>query len=291
MINLSQRIDVIRSLLQSGTDAALAYAALECRLSIEIVCYERLKAAYDSISYKDLKKWQPRHVVKQVVEDANQYAAIGLTLSFSPTPVSNDETPLTREDFEKKEYLVLGAQAPLDLAKIGKLWHSLSGAALHCHLPLHKDQQISPYGEPEQTRQLVGEAIVELEALSAGNLLIGSPSSSYSFQCVNCETNIKRIHELLRHGQVVNCFNPDCKESYQISKEGTETLHAQRTVSVKCEKCSRPVAFAKRKAEELRQGEEILVPCSHCEHPNRILLIPVHAKKKRDQSAAQQRYF
>ena len=50
----------VSALLAEDAPASVTYAALECRLAIERVCYARLQIAHEYISQKDLKGWHPR---------------------------------------------------------------------------------------------------------------------------------------------------------------------------------------------------------------------------------------
>ena len=45
MINLKPIIETVDGLLAQGTAQGATYAALECRLAIEKICYDRLKVA------------------------------------------------------------------------------------------------------------------------------------------------------------------------------------------------------------------------------------------------------
>ena len=68
MLNLDPAISKIEELLKENSEARIIYAALECRLAIERICYERLRLAHDYISHDDLKKWQPRDIVKILIQ-------------------------------------------------------------------------------------------------------------------------------------------------------------------------------------------------------------------------------
>lgn len=50
MIYLPPLIDRIKALLAEGTDSSVTYAALEARLALEKVCYDRLRQRHDYIS-------------------------------------------------------------------------------------------------------------------------------------------------------------------------------------------------------------------------------------------------
>jgi hypothetical protein len=69
MTDIKSIIATIEALLAQGTPQAITYAALECRLAIEKVCYDRLKIAHDYISHHDLRRWQPQHVVQTLIAE------------------------------------------------------------------------------------------------------------------------------------------------------------------------------------------------------------------------------
>ncbi len=279
MIDIAKRLSVIKDLLKNESDASLTYAALECRLTIEQVCYDRLKMSYDHISYSDLVKWQPRDVVRQVVEDGNKLAASGLTISMSKEPVPSDAGTLTKEHFEAQEYVKIGEQASLNLSKLGKLWNALSRVALHIKLPREKSEDVRSYGDSEEIRRQVRAALIELEKLKSGTLLFGALGANYYFPCVVCQAEIRRIQNLLNPGQVVNCANPNCKESYLIHEDNGEISHSQRLVSDQCDGCGEKIIIAQRLIDDLRQGDELEVHCDSCSNINLIKLIPVLVKK------------
>jgi len=103
MINLQPSIEKIENLLDENTDSSVTYAALECRLAIERICYERLRLAHDYISHEDLKKWQPRDIVKTLIQEVDENVATTFTLSVSTSPLSEGSAPPTREDYEAME--------------------------------------------------------------------------------------------------------------------------------------------------------------------------------------------
>lgn len=280
MLDITQRISVIRTLLEAGSQPALTYAALECRLTIEQVCYDRLKMSYGHIAYTDLTKWQPRDVVRQVVEDANEFAASGFTISISKTPLESGTGDSSRQEFEALEYINIGEQAGLNASKLGSLWNALSHIALHTKLPKNKEDDVQVYGSSEDIARKVMEAITELERLKSGTLLAGPTGTNYFFPCVTCGTEIQRIEKLLKHGQVISCVNPGCKETYLIHKEGDETLHNRRIANIVCESCGKEFFIPLKLIDMLRFGNQLEVACESCSHIVDITLVPRYARKR-----------
>lgn len=62
MLDIAKRIELINALLEQDTEQSLTYAALECRLTLEYLCYERFKLYLSYLSYlsqNDLKTGSP----------------------------------------------------------------------------------------------------------------------------------------------------------------------------------------------------------------------------------------
>lgn len=166
MINFRDAIDTIKCHLEDGSDRALTYAALECRLVIERVCYDRLSRAHEYTSHEEVRRrWQPRHLIKFLEDDVDPLVASTYTLSISTEPA------VEGEDLAKKDYAPVGMQQGFDGAKLGKLWNALSHTALHVTLPKSKDASVTQFGNPEAIRAKVEEALVELERFRTQRLV------------------------------------------------------------------------------------------------------------------------
>ncbi len=275
MIDIKSRLDTINSLLSEGTKKSLTYAALECRLTIELICYERLKISYDYISHADLKKWQPRNVIEQVAEEANEDVASTFTISISTTPATEGSEPKTQEDYEALSYVPIGTQAGFNIRKLGKLWNALSNVALHVSLPEQKNDQISIYGDIDSTKSKVIEVIEELKKFKDGNLITSGFGKEYSFECNTCGTTLKRKLNLLKNGQVINCISPSCQESYDIYIQGDQAFHSRRVFETPCNECNSNVQIPQRQVEKLRFGQSpLLLDCESCKTPLHIELVP-----------------
>ena len=213
MKDIQSRIGKIEALLEDGAVSSLTYAALESRLTIELICYERLMIAYCYTSHSDLRKWQPKDVVQQVVQEANELAAKSLKLSVSATPVDPNNQPKSVDDYEKFEYVEVGTQIGFDVKQIGKLWNSLSGAALHVQIPRIKEADLSVYGDPAKIRANVEKALDLFRGVAEGNLLTSSPGPEVSYKCDGCGATIKRKADLVYDGMAVNCSSEACEDT------------------------------------------------------------------------------
>ncbi len=159
MIDLSSSISKIEELLAQNTDASITYAALECRLAIERICYERLRLAHDYISHDDLKKWQPRDIVNILIREVDDKTAETFTLSISKEPIPENSAFPSLEDFPAMEFLPIGTQIGFNPERLGRLWNALANLALHITLPTSKDHGVARYGDAKKIRAKVIEAL------------------------------------------------------------------------------------------------------------------------------------
>lgn len=268
MLDISKRLKTINDLLEKGTTESLTYATLECRLTLEYICYERFKSTYPYLSADDLKAWQPSHVVKQVAEDVNDQICNEISLSVSVNDKSNKNP---------KEYALVGTQAELNLKKIHSLWHALSNKALHIPVPTIGSGHISIYGEPLAIKSKIQDVIDLLSELSNGNLLIGGCMGRvYNIHCESCDTLTRKPLQSIKPSQVVNCIKPSCRETYLI-EQGTIDggfTHMRRVINMNCSSCSEITVIPTNMFKNLKFEQHLDVTCNKCGHVNNIEMRP-----------------
>jgi hypothetical protein len=262
MLDIKKRIALIESLVAENSDQSLSYAASECRLTIEYLCYERLLQSHGYLARSDLKKWSPIQVVKQVADEANELIASGFTLYISAA-VPDIPSPSTIEEFEAAEYVSIGEQVAFNLGKMNKLWNGLSNVALHISVPVD-ETPLSVYGSSESIRSKVTEAVSEFRKLENGSLLGCLIESTWSFHCEKCDALITRNAKLVKDKQIVNCFSPTCNETYELRRSDDEILYVRREACFVCKDCGVAQSFPAKLAEELRYGQKLDISCSSC---------------------------
>lgn len=258
MIKLRPIIDCINNLLAEDTDASITYAALEARLALEKVCYDRLRQRHDYISHDQLKKWQPGAVVNTLMNEVDPYVAQTFTLSISKNPAQPGIRP------EDEEYVPVGTEVGFDPKYIAKLWNALAGLALHVRLPKNQQDYIPSYGNKLEIVNKVTEVIAELERLATGTMSSSGFGKTVSFDC-DCGEKNKRRAALLQEGQSVSCINPDCPESWQVSKdEDGEFWFETKSVPVNCGNCGKENLMHHRHVMAMKTNERISMRCRHC---------------------------
>ena len=261
MLTISENIKTIEELVQQNTPASLTYASLECRLTIEQLCYERLRIAHDYISHDDLSKWQPRDIVKTLIQDVDPYITEDMTFSISKNSVDNDKNKIPEEIY----YQELGKQIGFNANLMGKLWNALANLALHISVPKSKNDNISRYGDTGKIRAKIEECLIEFRKISKTTLVVSGFGSEVSFDCIGCDAVNKRKTDTLQNDKRINCINPDCIEKYEVkSVDGEFQFHRCR-VKLKCT-CENDLLISENAVMRMKPATEGLrIVCSNCE--------------------------
>jgi hypothetical protein len=259
MIELKSTVSTIEQLLQEGSEASLTYAALECRLAIERICYDRLRVAHDYISHDDLKKWQPRDIVNILIAEVNPTAAQTFTLSISRD--ASDTPPHTAEDYNRMVFVPIGTQIGFDPQKLGRLWNALANVALHITIPTKKEETVGRYGDAKKVKEKVVQALEEIRRLSTGTLVSSGMGEEVTFQCV-CGAKNKRRLGILNDRQIVSCILPNCKETYEFFKE--DLSFGRRTLTLTCRNCLKNRHVPTKLIEKLPVDKNIHFDCEQC---------------------------
>lgn len=265
MINLPPIIERIRVLLEEDTDTSVTYAALEARLALEKVCYDRLRQAHDYISHAQLRRWQPSAVVKTLISDVDKHVADTLTLHMSKEPAVPGVKP------GENDWVEIGTQIGFDGKRVGELWNALSGLALHVKLPKNKDDDIPEYGNRAKTRLKVEEVLAELEHLAKATMGFSGLGKTVSFECSVCGEKNKRRAALLQEGQRIYCINPNCDASWLVRIEGSEIGFQGETCDFACQGCGHVKHLPWRFFfEKLKFGDRAVFDCRKCDHRNYV---------------------
>jgi hypothetical protein len=263
MINLPPLISRINRLLEEGTEASVTYAALEARLALEKVCYDRLRQRHDYISHDQLRKWQPGAVINTLIAEVDQHLGETVTLSMGKSPAEAGVKP------EDDDYVEIGTEIGFDPKRIAKMWQALANLALHVRLPENKSDQIAEYGDKARIREKVAEVVAELERLAKGTMTFSGLDAEVSFVC-SCGEKNRRRADLLRDGQHVHCIRPDCKFTWKALKSGDDFSFESVTVPVNCEKCSRANHMPWRVFVDMKHDEMGSFSCHTCGHKNYV---------------------
>lgn len=259
MIDIGKKIALIQSLIDKGSESHIRYAALECRLAIEEICYERLRIAHKYIPLDKVRIWQPPKLLKFLFEEVEPSLLGGSKLSISAEPTDSLKE-LKREDYEAMEWVELGEQATLNLPKFSKLYHKIS-KHLHAKMPA-SDSSVTKISEDE-VRRHVHEVVDELAVLSKGKVEFFFPSKVVSFNCF-CGEEISRTEHSLNAAKVISCVSSKCNMTYvpQLADDGYELL--RRVVTINCPHCGHKILQEFSDVERLSIGAVHATTCPSC---------------------------
>lgn len=271
MIFLRPIIDRINALVAEDTEASITYAALEGRLALERVCYDRLRQRHDYISHAQLRAWQPGAVVNQLITEVDEHAATMMTMSMNTHPAVEGAPP------PEDGWVEIGTQMGFNAKRIAKLWNALANLALHVSLPEHKDDHMPDYGDKTLMKAKLEEVVKELECLATGTMNFSGLGEEVSFECACGEKNKKRAR-LLKAGQSVSCINPNCSRSFKVSidDKGAHWFELD-AIEIPCASCTKVTLAPRRELQKMGHEEMKEVTCLHCGHVNIIQWILVRA--------------
>ena len=263
MLGLDPIIERVKALLAENTDASITYAALEARLALEKVCYDRLRQRHDYISHEQLKKWQPGGVINQLITDVDPHVTQTRSLRMARQPAKGVKAP-------DDAYVHLGTEIGFDAKRIAKLWNALGKLALHVRVPRSKDDHIPDYGDPKEIKPKVEEALAELERLSKGTMTFSGLGATVSFDCGVCGEENKRRAALLRNDQRVFCINPNCKASWKVRKEGEDFTFEGETCDFPCQGCGEVKQLPWRFFYKMKFDQRATFECLTCNPKNYV---------------------
>lgn len=273
MLDITKRIELINTLLKQDTEESLTYAALECRLTLEYLCYERFKLYFPYLSKSDLSTWKPKHIIKQISEQIDHNVSKEFSVSISAEKI-NGRSPATKEEYESIAYTSLGTQSELKLRKLDKLYNSLARVALHIPVPSISSGDINIYGKKEIIRKKVEDVISFLSDIKGNLLMGGSFGEELSFNCLACDTKLKRPIINLQDRTVLSCINPNCVESYLIEKKNNSFEIIRKVIKFSCSGCGEELVVPARNFQDLRFEDRLDICCGNCDVKSKVIMRP-----------------
>jgi hypothetical protein len=200
---ISPHLDRAKRLIEAGDEQSLVYAALELRLGLEVVCYEKLRLRLEYVSPEDIRDWRP----KQVLEALQELVEARI---FEPAILERAEEPVGEEP---RTWVQVGERKAMAPRRWGEIWNKL-GRYLHAQEPAGRDTPVRAYPAAVSLKKILLDVIEDLEPLaSAGD--INFPGPVTYFHCT-CGMRVQRPNATLQPGQVITCFNPNCLREWVV---------------------------------------------------------------------------
>ncbi|HEX7642777.1 MAG TPA: hypothetical protein VF472_11280 [Burkholderiaceae bacterium] len=186
------------ALLAEANPEHLRYAALELRLCIEALTYEKLRAFSNIVPEDVLRTWQPPQAVKTLLE-------------FEP---SADRTFTLRIGIEEaygkpaKEMKYLGTHTSLRLGWLRKHYNKLGNLL---HAPAVYDPKSQDH---TAVKRYLLDVIEDLKEPLESTITGGTIRTVYNFTCSVCGKPVVANAEAVSAKKKATCLNPQCKAEY-----------------------------------------------------------------------------
>lgn len=206
--------------LASVDDERLKYAALELRMAMESLTYDRALAYKDEFPPAEYETWQPRKVMAILLEidpnaDKDSSLAFGIEPSLGVTP-----------DVMQS----LGTERVLNMGTIKRHYDALGS---YLHVSTIKQRKDGAKVDPVKFRARCDDIAVYLTDVLASPVWNATMGNFASLDCMKCRHPIR---ERMPHGQAVidaTCF--ECGATYKVTDAGEGKAHFEPDqVEVKC---------------------------------------------------------
>lgn len=188
-----------KKLLAEAAPEHLRYAALELRLCIEALTYEKLRAYSDIVPEEVLRTWQPPQAVKALLE-------------FEPRADRTFVLLAGREEEYGKparEMKHVGMHKSLRLGWLRKHYNKL-GNLLHSPAVGSSKAPL----DVRLTKEYLTQVIEDLQEPLQSTITGGTFREVFSFTCAECDKPVIANAEIaIEKGKAV-CLNPKCKAEY-----------------------------------------------------------------------------
>jgi predicted RNA-binding Zn-ribbon protein involved in translation (DUF1610 family) len=239
-----------KELFATGQSADLLYAALELRLCLEAMTYEKLGSFEKHLPQSFLDRtWQPPQLLKAMAQ-FDRRADKSFTLAIGVEPAPGVPVDLAAMKF-------IGEHKAFGLGWLRKHYNKLGS-------PLHLQRKNTVTDELKLRADLEGIAD-EIENAQTGSILGSWIGQLISFECHLCKEQVTVSRDFIEAEHRAVCLNPACEAEYSAEVEGDGAAIAIRAVDFPCTSCGEQIIVQTR---HLASG--FRVPCPACKRKHVI---------------------
>ncbi|WP_396428984.1 hypothetical protein [Limnohabitans sp.] len=249
--------------LESGAEERLPYVALELRMAIECLTYERAKSYENELPESEYDVWQPAKLMKQM-------------LALDPSADQSGTLFFGQEDQvgePAKEMKLLGIEKVFNMRDIKSSYDAL-GSFLH--QPTIKQLRGAGH-DLHRLRGRCGELIEKLEAVLKSSVFNVNFGNFMAFNCMNSDCG-KPIRRRLPHRKSeiqAECFECGAEHVIKVDDTGQHVVNPLvQEVSCADETCDHSIKLFKH---EIRQG--VYWTCAGCGTVCQLILTVFRMKK------------
>ena len=200
--------------LASGQNDRLVYAALELRMTIECVTYERAKTYEKELPPREYDVWQPGRLMKELLE-LDPLADASGTLSFGLEE---------KRGVPAKEMKTLGTEKVFNMKDIQDSYNALGS---YLHQPTIRQLNNGKDLKWQSMRERCDELVKKLDEVLASPIFNVNFGSFTTFKCLNVECG-KDIRKRLPSGRTevpAPCFECGAEHVVAVGSDGTMIVH------------------------------------------------------------------
>ena len=188
-----------------GQNDQLRYAALDLRLAMEAMTYDRAQGYLEELSLGALAKWQPKQLMDALIEiDPTAGSTYTLRIGEEPAPGVAPDTMTT-----------LGTDVVFGLKEIRRHYQAVS-SFLHMPMLQHGDGK---GWDPEKVRSRLEEAAQKIDASLSSPVWNYTLGNFSNFECCRCD---KPVHKRVPHGEtklVAKCIYCDAPHAGRVNDD------------------------------------------------------------------------
>ncbi|HCG7651667.1 hypothetical protein P3538_01670 [Vibrio parahaemolyticus] len=255
--NISRsHVKAAREELNSGCDKRLHYAALELRMAMEAITYDRALAYKREFPPEEYETWQPKKVMMVLLE-IDAHADVSSTISFGVQP-SPDTPP--------EEMVCLGTEKTFNFNMLKKHYDALGNYLHIISMKRFKERKFHDATKLRSRCEEISEFLEQALSSPVFNMTFGNFSS---LDCFECQSKIrKRIPDDFSEPITATCF--DCRATYILTKGDEAKIRWElKQHEIKCGnlECQRTQTVLER---DIKLGESWI--CSSCNGQNTFAL-------------------
>jgi DNA-directed RNA polymerase subunit M/transcription elongation factor TFIIS len=233
--------------IASNDSERLKYAALELRMAIEALVYDRLQIYKDELTPRDYEAWQPRKIMMMLL-DIDPWADKPRTIMMG------------REDqpgVEAEGLTMIGTENVLSMATIKKNYDAL-GSFLH--LPTVKQYEAGGKVDFKGLQERLENIVSAIEVVLASTLANATFTVFIEADCKRCGERLRKRAPAGDGSREVTCLK--CGAEYRQTGSGeNKVVIVALTAQVKCmnERCGEPMELWQ---DEFKNGHKW--KCNKC---------------------------
>lgn len=193
--------------LSSNDNSRIYYAALELRMAIEAITYDRANAYAKEIPPSEYDTWQPRKLMQLLLSidpDADQNCGVGIGFQEKAGEPAENIT-------------FLGEENVFNLGKI-KSYYDAIGSFLH--MPTMKQSRSSNGHDLEKLRSKCNQIIKSLDLALSSPIVNVTIGTFGELSCLRCSSKVRR--RTPRDGRAVHATCINCGAEYKVSCSPTD---------------------------------------------------------------------